>query len=82
MESVEASVDSIEVSLALLVLASFHSSGHVLLVGSDVSFSSLGDSYQHGLAHLHHSSKGFLVGSYHLLNEGSLVAFGVFASHR
>jgi len=73
LESVEADIDSIEVSSALFVLASFHSSGHVLFVSSDMSFSSLRNSDQESFAHLHNSGKHFLVSSSHLLQESGSV---------
>jgi hypothetical protein len=73
LESIEASVDGMEVSSALLGLTSLHSLGHVLSECGDMSLSGFLNSSEHHLAGLNKSGHSFLVSSSHLLVERTLM---------
>lgn len=70
LELVESGVQGVEIDLALSILASLHSSSHLLLEGSDVSLSCLVDSSHHDLASLLHLNHSCLV-----CDSGLLVEF-------
>lgn len=73
LESIETSVDGMEVSSALLGFTSLHSLGHVLSECGDVSLSGFLNSCKHHLAGFNKSSHSFLVSSSHLLVERTLM---------
>lgn len=73
LESVEASVDGMEVSFALLGLTSLHSLGHILSECGYVSLSGFLNSSKHHFAGLNKSGHSFLVSSSHLLVERTLM---------